>query len=182
MLKKQFFTQDGQLIIEAIIALSALLVLIAAIAVVITVSLSNATFSNNQDLANKHAQEGIEIIRDLARSNSNIPLGSGATVFTIDGNAFCMDSEGNITAGTGGSVPRDGCGVNLADTFVRTVAFDRDFCGGAPFQGTEVAVQVAWSSGKCTCTNVATCTIAQRYCHQAELVSCFKRPQSSITP
>lgn len=174
--------QQGQLIIEAIIALSALLVLIAAIAVVITTSMANATFSGNQDQANKHAQEAMELIRNLAQSNSQIQIGSQeATIFTLQGSAFCMGDDNTITlADTGsGNTPRDGCGVNVANSYVRTIEFTQNVCGGSTFNGVEVITHVAWSSGKCNCPNVETCTISERYCHEAQLVSCYKRPQSN---
>lgn len=174
--------QSGQIIIEAVIALAALLILIAAIAVVITTSVSNATFSSNQDLSNKHAQEAIEHIRNLAESNATFQIGTqNATVFTLEGASFCMGDDNTIslTQNPGAGTPRDGCGVNLANSFVRTVEFTQGTCAGKIFQGVEATAKVAWSSGRCQCPDVTSCTISERYCHEAILVSCFKEPSSN---
>lgn len=177
--------EKGQIIIEAIIALASLLILIAAIAVVITTSLANSTFSSNQDMANKHAQEAIESIRNLAQSNATFQVGSqDSTVFNLQGASFCMGDDGQISLAqnVGAGTPRDGCGVNVANSFVRTIEFVQNTCGGSPFNGVEVTTRVAWSSGKCTCPDTATCTISERYCHDAQLVSCFKKPQNNLNP
>ncbi len=174
--------QKGQIVIEAVIALAALLILIAAIAVVITTSVSNATFSSNQDLANKHAQEAIERIRNLAQSNTTFQVGSqDTTVFSLEGASFCMGDDNTITLAEnqGAGTPRDGCGVNVANSFVRTVEFAQNTCASESFQGVEVTTRVAWSGGKCKCPDVATCTIAERYCHEAILTTCFQKPSSN---
>lgn len=177
--KKKIRFQEGQAVIEAVIALSALLILLAAIAVVITTSLSNTTFSNSQDLANKHAQEGIEIIRNYAKSNNVFQGGDldGATIFSLtSGDYYCMDESGEISLSSDTVNVRDGCGVNVDDQFVRTVSIAQDFCGGSEFDGIEAVVDVAWSSGRCACPAGQSCTITDRYCHSATLLSCFPRP------
>ncbi|MGB9585896.1 MAG: prepilin-type N-terminal cleavage/methylation domain-containing protein [Anaerolineales bacterium] len=56
---------QGQSLIEMLVAIAIVLVVIVALVAVTTVSIRNASFSRNQALATKYAQEGIEEARKL---------------------------------------------------------------------------------------------------------------------
>jgi len=54
----------GQSLIEVVVAIGIVVIVIVALVAVTTVSVRNASFSRNQALATKYAQEAIEKIRD----------------------------------------------------------------------------------------------------------------------
>ncbi len=54
---------DGQSLIEMIVAIAVVLIVVVALVAITTVSIRNANFSRNQALATKYAQEGIEKVR-----------------------------------------------------------------------------------------------------------------------
>lgn len=79
----------GQSLIEMVIALSIVIIIILALVGLITVSIRNATFSQNQALATKYAQEGIEEARRLRDEQ-------GDSFFT-DGSCSLTESVGIFT-------------------------------------------------------------------------------------
>jgi type II secretory pathway pseudopilin PulG len=56
--------RSGQSLVEMVIAIAVVLVVIVSLVTVTTISIRNATFSRNQALATKYAQETIEKIRE----------------------------------------------------------------------------------------------------------------------
>ncbi|PIT89376.1 MAG: hypothetical protein COU27_00575 [Candidatus Levybacteria bacterium CG10_big_fil_rev_8_21_14_0_10_36_7] len=142
----------GQTIIEATIALSAILLTLTAIAITITTGLSNTQFIKNQGLASKYAQQGMEHLRYL-RNNDIATFNS-----YIEGNIYCMAENRSIVVVPGG------CQVNISDSFIRSLEFSKSAfeCNNS---GTKVEVSVNWSSGKCSESN--------RFCHESKLISCF---------
>jgi len=56
---------QGQSLIEMVVAIGIVIVIIVALVAVATISINNANFSRNQALATKYAQEGIEEARKL---------------------------------------------------------------------------------------------------------------------
>lgn len=54
---------QGQSLIEMVVAIAVVLIVIVALVAITTVSIRNANFSRNQALATKYAQEGIEKVR-----------------------------------------------------------------------------------------------------------------------
>ena len=59
---------SGQSLVEMVVAISVVLIVIVALVAVTTVSVRNASFSRNQALAMRYAQEGIEEARKLRDS------------------------------------------------------------------------------------------------------------------
>lgn len=57
--------KNGQSLIEALIAMSAAVLIIGGLLVAVTVSIKSAQFSRNQTLATKYANEGMEAVRSI---------------------------------------------------------------------------------------------------------------------
>ncbi len=171
-----FRKNGGQTIIEAVVALSCILLALAAISVAIVTSINNSEFSKNQTLAAKYAQQGMESMTYL-RSTDPVAFESRSGVYCMypDSTTMCGDGTFNqLCAGT--------CtNVNIASTFKREAEFVQNStdCGVLPttaptsslIYGTKVTVSVYWASGKC---NVLT----NSFCHKSQLVSCFSRTSS----
>ena len=156
----------GQTLIEVIVALSVVLLILAAIAVAVTTSVSNSTYLKNHNLASKHAQDGMEYIRHLYENQENFfeAYPEGAEYF--------MDDKNDIKQGF--------FVLNVDDQFVRKVNFQSGVnCNtDAVLDGSEVRVTVSvfWSSGKCQGED-----IEDRYCHKSELVTCFTQRDRGFT-
>ena len=150
----------GQTLIEALIALGAAVVIISAIAVVVITSVSNSDFSKYQNLATQYAQQGIDIMRSQSESDW--------TSFTVKAGTFCL-SKGTANLGA----PVTNCNTpNVDNFFVREVIITQ---ASASCQGSaKVAVDVSWSSGKCSASNL--------YCHSVLLDTCLANINSVSAP
>lgn len=158
--------EKGALLLEAVIALTILVIVLAALSVVVIVAVSNSTFIKNQNIANKYAQQAIELIRYQRDNNFSAFQGYKAA-----SGLYCMGDNNVIVSAAGVGV----CTVNLAGSFIREIEFDNTSpdCAITPPSGPgfiqlKATVTVRWSGSKCS-----TATIQSRYCHQARLVSCF---------
>ncbi|GEM_PF-703140 len=142
----------GTMLIEVLVALSLLGIIIPSITSVVITSLSNAQKSNNQNLATKYAQEGVEVVRQIRNNNYT---------------AFQQLSDGVYCLGKGKTSfdPLSGCAntPNL-DGFIRTVTIQQT--PGCDTNVTFAAVTVSWTDAKCS---------GGSYCHSSKLVSCFAR-------
>lgn len=158
-IKKSFvienkYWQAGQTILEVLLALGAGVAIFGAITTIVISSLNNAQFTKNQNLANSYAREGMDVIRQLRDSGwSNFAGISGER---------CISVDKTLT-----SVPptAPNCEKNIGE-FGRKVEikhFSPPFPGC--FLDSGVRVTVSWSDGKCP--------LADRNCHNVELVSCF---------
>lgn len=148
---------QGQTLLEVTIALSAILLVLAAIVVVVTMSVNNSTFIKNQGQAGKYAQQGVEYIRYL-RNNDLAAYSALAGTYCFDG--------GDVLRGI--TDPTNPCNpdvVNIGSSYKRTVVFDT---GAECSTGKRVTVVVKWSSGKCKG--------AEKFCHKSEIISCFSDP------
>ncbi len=145
-------SQKGQSLIEAMVALGAAVAVIAAIAITVVSSVNNSTFTKNQNLANQYAKQGIEIVRQLSRSN-------WTTLQSYNAIYYCLPQGGQVldqaTAGV--------CPQNIG-IFVRQVNIEQNSisCSGA----IRATVIVSWADGACTNSN-------NPYCHKSTLDSCF---------
>lgn len=159
----------GQTLIEVVVALSVVLLILAAIAVAVTTSISNSTYLKNHNLASKHAQDGIEYIRHRYENQENF-----FEAFPSSSRYF-MGEDNDI--GQGFFEP------NIDSQFVREVRFETGIeCDDRPNTAQElrVTVDVYWSSGKCA-KGLSNPTLEDRYCHKSELVTCFTERRSGFT-
>lgn len=159
-------SSSGQTIIEAVVALAALLVVITAISVVVISGVSNSQFVRNQSLANKYAQQGIEIVHNI---QTNDP-----TRFSQFDGVFCIDELTSPPV-----ISQINCSnVNVQGTFMRVINFRKGDAsmpvGPCAINQTRVQVTVSWVSGKCPSGN--------RFCHKADLISCFDNKAGSMSP
>lgn len=171
---KVFLSEAGQTIIEAVVALSALLLTLSGISIAIVTSVNNTTFIKNQNQANKFAQQGIEVFRNLQANNSTITLVGAPTpqqTFSqLATGVYCLGDSSTVLV-------RGPCTVNLLGTFIRQVDIDTaasacTLTGGG--NQTSVTVTVRWSSQKC-----GSGTTDQRFCHTSVMTTCLS---SSVSP
>lgn len=165
-IEKQLFnkfnkSEYGQTLIEVLVALSAAIAVLFGITIAVISSLNNAQFTQNQNLANKYAAEGMEIIRQL-RDSSSSGLSQYSNIY------YCLDQNGNLTA------KGLGCGQNVG-VFMREINLEQNSssCGGET--GVLSTALVSWSDSACT-------NISDPYCHQVKLISCFSNPVTIAAP
>lgn len=160
---------NGQTLIEVVVALSVVMLILAAISVAVTTSLSNSTYLKNHNLASKHAQDGIEHIRHLYENQENFfaSFSAGANYF-MDGNNYIHQ---------GFFEP------NIDSQYVREVRFepgvecDNNTAGADELR---VTVSVFWESGKCA-RELSDPSLQDRFCHKSELITCFTERRSGFT-
>lgn len=150
--------QKGQSLVEALVALGAAVVIVAAITMATITSVKNSDYSKVENLATNYAQQGMELIKqrnELSWSDLSATISASTR--------WCI-SQGS-TDFLLPAVPTS-CGVNIQNSyanFVRQVDFYRNNssdCNG----DTLAEVTVKWSDGKCSG--------ATDYCHHVKLDSC----------
>jgi hypothetical protein len=147
--------QKGQGLVEALIALGAAVVIIAAITVAVITAVSNSDYSKSQNLANGYAQQGMGIIKqDSQLSWSTLQASISAST------VWCLPQG---TTDFAPAVLGSPCSVNIAGGFVRQLNFttNSSSCNGQ----TQVEVTVKWTDGKCS--------NSLDYCHKVVLDSCL---------
>lgn len=166
----------GSVLLESVVALAVIIIVTAAISTVVSISVSNSTFTRNQNQANKFAQEGIEYMRALTQSDYShfidilVPNDTTTNTFCFNRNFELLEEFGpragecfDVSGGTSDLVFEQG--------FRRQVQVKQDCGSGTPDPGdAEVTVTVSWSSGRCPQTNT--------FCHEARFVSCITSPGS----
>lgn len=161
----------GQTLVEAIIALTVLMLIITALATLTLNSVNNSIFLRNQDNANKYAQEGMDFIAIHKKQDY--------TVFSsITNGDWCLDYD--TATGTPKwpliSVTSSQC-YSSYTSFSHTVNILANGCTTAGNNGIQVTLTVGWTDAKC---------IGGAYCHRAKLQSCFTNsninPILTITP
>jgi Tfp pilus assembly protein PilV len=162
MLKK-IYGQNGQTLIEALVALGASVLVISAITVAVVAALNNTEYSKNQNMATQYAQQGMETIRQISDSNW--------TLFSsYNSGSFCLDQNSTVLS------PIDQSSLNCGQNFgiySRQVDIVKNDSSNTRCQGSVlVAVTVFWGDGKCTDSN-------KPLCHNVSLSSCFAENKSS---
>jgi len=163
-------SQNGQTIIEAVVALVTILLIVTAIAIVIVNGLYNSAFIKNQNEANKYAQQGMELVRNIHKND----LTAFRDLFINSAVVHCIDA-------TTSSIYNSGCTdtvVNVGGFYNRTISFSP---GGTICESTntltsavKVTVKVKWSSSKCPQNNT--------FCHKSELASCMSYVYPASNP
>lgn len=168
-IKKSFFNkfEYGQTLIEVLVALGAAIAVLFGITIAVLSSLNNAKFTQNQNLANKYAAQGMEIVRQLRDSSS-----SG---LQIQNPSNCLDKDGNLVA----KGPY-GCDPIPGTLFVREFDLKPSSLSCSPsgfplLKGTLSTILVSWSDSACT-------SVSNPYCHQVKLISCFSNPATISAP
>lgn len=159
-------SSKGSVLLEAVVALGVIVVVMTAMAVIITSALANATFIKNQNRANKYAQEGIDIVRMVRDSDYRYFDDHYVTILQPDTtggptvNQLCIDQQYDLT-----SCPSDDPVLNQG--FHRSIYIQRQCGVGTSTDSNtfQVKVDVSWFGG--------SCGSADRFCHKAEVVTCL---------
>ena len=130
-MKKKF--QKGQTLIEALIALGAAVIVIAAITAGAISSLSTTEFNSNENLATHYAQEGIEFANHLAEVNW--------TNFKTYQGDYCYDSDAVSLVLKG----LNNCALSSAPIFSRVISISQGG-GGQCVSSAYVLVTVSWKA------------------------------------
>jgi len=163
MRKEEF----GQSLVEAIIALTAAIIVVSSITTAIVLSLNNVQYSKYQNLATQYAQEGIEIVRKISAEDWNNFKTSYVSI------NYCLPEESLAPT----PVSSD-CDANLYKVgpaqqpiFKRSIKIEHNVlsCNG----GSMITSIVSWSDSKCT---------SETYCHKVELNTCITQSQNIPTP
>ena len=153
-LRKQAEIQKGQALLESLLALSFAVVIVTAVVIVVITSLSNTSFTKNQNLAGQYAQEGLDVARNMRDSNY-----TGFKALPNGGN-YCADN---------GEIKTENCTVG---EFTKQLYIHH----GGIDQGGEVKCEpgssfvssiVSWNDSKC---------LNNSSCHRVQLDSCFSNP------
>ncbi|HSD98901.1 MAG TPA: hypothetical protein VLB73_04375 [Patescibacteria group bacterium] len=180
---RHFLTsQSGQTLIEVLVALTAGVVIIAAIVSASLNALTNSNFARDQNIAAQYTQSGIEIIRDMR----NESIASLSASYLSD-NTYCLAKSCSALDNQIPScwIKSGNCGQNV-DKFVRevVVAHDSSDCNASPtpngqqgFLSSNVKVTVTtfWYDSRCTDSSNA-------FCHSVTLSSCFSDFTIAPTP
>jgi Tfp pilus assembly protein PilV len=168
---------SGQTIIEAVVALTAIVVAIAAISVVISLSVNNSTFSRDQNQASKYAQEGVEFLREANDSGSPIPFqGADPLTFNQLNGDYCLNADDTLS--------QDGIGADCRNVSTkglkRSINIQPGTCAGTASNPgtsntilTDVHVTVYWSGNSCSTTTP--------YCHNSSLETCIQTGTTSTS-
>ena len=167
--------EAGQTLLEVLLAFSASILVLSAIIIGITTSLSNTQYTKNQNLANSYAKEGMAVVRQIR--DSSWPKFS----FYNTNTTYCLNQSS--VALTESVLPSLTCGPNVAGVFSRSVKFehasasciaDPSCSGPACLRGSKVTITVSWSDNKCP--------VGAPFCHRVELITCFSNIDQKQTP
>ncbi len=162
-IKKSFFNNSecGQTLIEVLVALGVAVAVLFGITIAVLSSLNNAQFTQNQNLANKYAAQGMELIRQI-RDSASSGLSQYLNIY------YCLGQDGNlIEKGLT-------CGQNVG-VFVREVDLEQNSASCSGGTGVLSTVLVSWTDSVCTSSS-------NIYCHQVKLISCFSNPSTISAP
>lgn len=163
----------GQTLIEVLIALTAAVVIIAAIVTAALNALTNSDFARDQNIATQYTQAGLEVIRDMR----NESIASVSASYLPDG-TYCLAKDCTALESTNSScwLKSLNCGQNV-DKFVRevTVTHGSADCNASPTpvgqtgylpSNVKFTIKTSWNDSKCTDTS-------NPFCHYVTLSSCF---------
>lgn len=158
--------EKGQTLIEIMLAFSVAMLVLSAVVVGISTSLSNTQYAKNQNLANSYAQEAMAVVKQIKDS-------SWSNFIAKAGPIYCL-GQGITTLE---DVPPDGvnCGKNVG-IFTREVRLNHNL----PPESLEcpnnskVTVTVSWADSKCPSGDIR--------CHKVELISCFSNLDQKSQP
>lgn len=163
-MKKYLGNNSGQTLLEALIALSLIVIILGAVSISVLTSLNSSSFIKQQNQANKLAQQGLEYIRDQISNNNQYPIYS-----TYNTGSRCLDSLNTL-----GSSPCNPLTPTdmIYGTFKREVSFSAGNCGlgGTIQNGVQVTVNVSWNSSKCTTS----------FCNVQGVKSCYLDPSKAF--
>jgi Tfp pilus assembly protein PilV len=177
-------SEVGQTLIEVLVALTAAVIIIAAIVSASLNALTSSEFTRAQNTATQATQQGLEIIRNMR--NENI---TSLSVANLPNDYYCLAkscSALNKNISSCWQRTTSSCSQNV-DTFVRqvTVLHGSADCNATPTpvglpQGVltgnvKITVTTSWYDSKCTDSS-------NTYCHSVVSSSCFSDFTVAPTP
>lgn len=169
-------SSQGSTLIEALIALSAIVIILAATSSLVITSLNNSTFNRDQGQANKLAQQGVEYVRDHVSTKAGFN-----EYVAFAGTVRCMKDiytdDDVITSGV-----CDSTGV-IDDTYRREILLTHNSpdcaapTGSPNIPALKATVTVYWQSGKCPSVPGPS---ENPFCHSQEVSSCFMDPAGTF--
>lgn len=170
---KRISYSSGQTLIEVLVALTASVVIIAAIVSASLNALTNSDFARDQNIATQYTQAGIEMVRNMR--NQDI---SSINPTNLPSDTYCLAKSCTKLDKTIASCwkKNTSCGQNV-DIFVREVTIDHSStdCNASPTpngqtgylsSNIKATVTTYWYDSKCTDT-------AHPFCHSVILSSCL---------
>jgi Tfp pilus assembly protein PilV len=132
MIVKSIKNQQGQSLVEVVIALGIAVIIVIAFTNATITSVRNSQFSKNQNLSTKYAQESLELIRAVRDQNTSASVTDGGSLSTW-GDLWGIDlydtSATGVTGMTGYCFNLDKSTLHLTKrTFVNPCA-DKDASG-----------------------------------------------------
>lgn len=159
--------EKGQGLIEAIIALSAAVLIISALAMVVLNAVSNSDYTRIQNQATAYAQEQLEALKDMSKNDWN-------SFNTLLDGTYCPDASLSLGTRISGNCQTR----NVGNIYVRQVDITHPSGGSTPCgsstTGILIEVSVSWNDGKCDSET--------DFCHKVELNSCVENINSIPTP
>ena len=145
--------------VEALIALGVAVIIMAAITSMIISALSSAITAKNQDLATQYAKQGVEVLRNIGKTNWSYLSEKE------DGNYCLGEGKTTLTGADYNLYPQKGCDRNIG-IFIRQVQLEKFSPSSSCQNSSKVVVFVFWSDGKCANSN-------DQFCHSVRLESCL---------
>jgi len=121
----------GQSLFEVLLALFIITLIIVAVVVLSTISISNSLFSKNKTLASKYTQEAIEWLRSEKESDINLFLGNTT-------GTYCLEDLNFNNSGVCGELE-----IIPNTVFTRQMVFTNDLSGVI-----SVIVTTSWTDSK----------------------------------
>lgn len=171
--------QKGQTLLEILLAFGVSVMVLSAVILGVTTSLSNTQYTKNQGLANSYAQEGMAVVRKIRDAGWNDF--KNLKDFLLMNTVYCLDQNSTILRDPS---PALNCGQNVG-IFSREVKFDHNkssngCCSDNSLNcstgtaGSKTTITVSWSDSKCP--------VGNSRCHKAELITCFSSIDLKPTP
>ena len=139
-INKLFFNLKGQSMYEVVLALAVISLVIVALIILATNSIRNTTFSKNQNVSSRYAQEAVEWIRDQRNSD---PANFRSKVLTP---TYCLNSLVWTNIGACSSSELIG-----TTSFTRQVSFSTTSQNNQKGESVviiNVTVTVSWTDGQ----------------------------------
>lgn len=166
---------QGQSLIEAVIALSVLVIVLTTVTVAVILGTRNSTHSKNDNLATQYAQQGLEYIRQLRDTDWTIYSGlqnSANNIYKLADPIPTGWPSGTettscaVTSSTCTPIVPNSAPLYVREVKVEQASADCQWTGGSVTNNDKkVTVTVFWSDPSCTTNN--------GYCRRAQLSSCL---------
>lgn len=160
--------QNGQTLIEVLIAMGAGIIVLTAMVGIVIKSLSNSQYGKYQSMANGYAQEGMEVLRSLRDASWG-----NLNNLQVPPQKYCLpENSTSLILGACNPTTQMIQGVFIREV-QRLATTDPSYKCDSGNGGVGVIVTVSWKDAKCT---------TDPYCNKVRLDSCFYNLKTLPTP